>query len=207
MRVLLSSKSANNLVLLADATPSARHFSPAETKHSFGGDFHYRLNPVTFVCISHKRRWFPLKDGSTTAWAVLFTDETLKRRGSYKFSSITLVGALTLVMHLFSFTDCHKWKHICILHFASSPTVQKVVLSHYAIQSAVCAGSQSNNPRFVTALLSALFYSHRLCEGLCISRLFLLSFFRPLRESGFRFFAETIKPSNVIGHLHSVMPI
>ena len=56
-------------------------------------------------------------NGSTTDWAVLFTDGTLKRRGFNKFSSITLVGTLTLVMHLFSFTDCHKWKQIRILHF------------------------------------------------------------------------------------------
>ena len=54
---------------------------------------------------------------------------------------------------------------------------------------------------FVTTLLSALLNSHRLCEGLCISRLFLLTFFRPPRESGFWFFAEIIKPSNVIGRL------
>ena len=37
---LLNFKSANNLVLLADARPSARHFSLAETKGSFGEDFH-----------------------------------------------------------------------------------------------------------------------------------------------------------------------
>ena len=89
--------------------------------------------------------------------------------------------------HLFSFTDCHKWKQFCILHFASFAHCAQVVLSHCTIRSAVCAGLQSNNPRFVTALLSAHFSSHRLCEGLCISRLFLLSFFRPLRESGFWF--------------------
>ena len=93
MRVLLKFKSANNLVLLADATPSARHFSPAETKHSFGGDFHLvfklRLNPGNFVCYSRKGWRIPLMDGSTTAWAVLFTDGTLKRRGFHKFSSIT----------------------------------------------------------------------------------------------------------------------
>ena len=121
---------------------------------------------------------------STTAWAVLFTDETLKRRGFHKFSSITLVGTLTAVMHLFSFTDCHKWKQIRILHFTFFVHCAQVVLSHCTIRSAVCAGSQSNNPRFVTALLSAHFYSHYLCEGLCISRLFLLSYFGPLRESG-----------------------
>ena len=117
MRVLLKSKSANNLVLLADATPSARHFSLPRLNNSFGGDFHYRLNPRNFVCFSRKGWFFPLKDGSTTAWAVLFTDGTLKRRGFHKFSSITLVGTLTAVMHLFSFTDCHKWKQIRILHF------------------------------------------------------------------------------------------
>ena len=87
--------------------------------------------------------------------------------------------------HLFSFTDCHKWKQFCILHFASFAHCAQVVLSHCTIRSAVCAGSQSNNPRFVTALLSALFTSHHLREGLCISRLFLLSFFGPLHESGF----------------------
>ena len=140
-------------------------------------------------------------DGSTTAQAVLFTDGTLKRRGFHKFSSITLVGTLTAVMHLFSFTDCHKWKQICILHFASFAHCALVVLSHCTIWSAVCAGSQSNNPRFVTALLSALLNSHRLCEGLCISRLFLLLYFGPPRESGFWFFEEIIKPSNVIGLL------
>ena len=156
MRVLLKFKSANNLVLFADATPSARHFSLPRLNNSFGGDFHYRLNPWNFVCNFHKEPSFPLKDGSTTAWTVLFNDFNLKRRGFHKFSSITLVGTLAAVMHLFSFTDCHKWKQICILHFASSPTVQKVVLSHCTIRSAVYAGSQSNNPCFVTALLSAL---------------------------------------------------
>ena len=100
----------------------------------------------------------------------------------------------TAVTHLFSFTDCHKWKQICILHFASSPTVQKVVLSHCATRSAVCAGSQSNNPCFVTALLSAHFNSHRLCEGLCISRLFLLTYFGPLRESGIWLITGNHKP-------------
>ena len=35
--------------------------------NSFGGDFHYRLNPGNFVCNSHKGRSFPLMDGSTTA--------------------------------------------------------------------------------------------------------------------------------------------
>ena len=101
--------------------------------------------------------------------------------------------------HLFSFTECHKWKQFCILHFASFAHCAQVVLSHCYLRSAVCAGSQSNNPYFVTALLSALFSSHRLCEGLYISRLFLLTFFRPPRESGFWFFAEIIKPGTVIG--------
>ena len=121
-------------------------------------------------------------DGSTTAWAVLFTDGTLKRRGFHKFSSITLVGTLTAVMHLFSFTDYHKWKQIRILHFTFFVHCAQVVLSHCTIRSAVCAGSQSNNPCFITALLSAQWNdepntvtlnSHCLCEGLCISRLFL----------------------------------
>ena len=131
MRVLLKFKSVNNLVLFTDATPSARHFSLPRLNNSFGGDFHYRLNPRNFVCFSRKGWFFPLKDGSITAWAVLFTDETLKRRGFHKFSSITLVGTLTAVMHLFSFTDCHKWKQICILHFASSPTVHKWFVTLY----------------------------------------------------------------------------
>ena len=95
--------------------------------------------------------------------------------------------------HLFSFTDRHKWKQFCILHFASFAHCAQVVLSHCTIRSAVCAGSQSNNPRFVTALLAAHFSSHRLCEGLCISRLFLLTFFRPLRESRFWFIAGNHK--------------
>ena len=81
MRVLLKSKSAKTKVFFADAMPSARHFSLAETKHSFGGDFHYRLNPGNFVYFSRKGQRFPLMDGSTTAWAVLFNDGTLKRRG------------------------------------------------------------------------------------------------------------------------------
>ena len=125
VRVLLKFKSANNLVLLADATPSAGHFSPAETKGSFGGDFHCRLNPRNFVCYSRKGWRIPLMDGSTTAWAVLFTDGTLKRRGFHKFSSITYGWTQAAVTHLFSFADYHKWKQICILHFASSPTVHK----------------------------------------------------------------------------------
>ena len=73
--------------------------------NSFGGDFHYRLNPVTFVCDSRKGWRIPLKDGNTTAWAVLFTDETLKRRGFYKFSSITYGWTQAVITHLFSFTD------------------------------------------------------------------------------------------------------
>ena len=109
--------------------------------------------------------------------------------------------------HLFSFTDCHKWKRICILHFASFAHCAQVVFSHCTIRSAVCAGSQSNNPHFVTALLSALFNSHCLCEGLCISRLFLLSCFGPLRESGIWLITGNHKPSNVIGRLEIVSPI
>ena len=110
VRVLLKSKSANNLVLFTDATPSARHFSLPRLNNSFGGDFHYRLNPGNFVCYSRKGWFFPLMGGSTTVWAVLFTDGTLKRRGFHKFSSITLVGTLTAVIHLFSFTErCYKW--------------------------------------------------------------------------------------------------
>ena len=96
--------------------------------------------------------------------------------------------------HLFSFTDCHKWKRICILHFASFAHCAQVVLSHCTIRSAVCAGSQSNNPHFVTALLSAHFNSHYLCEGLCISRHFLLSCFGPLRESGIWLITGNHKP-------------
>ena len=146
-------------------------------------------------------------DGSTTAWAVLFTDETLKRREFHKFSSITLVGILTAVMHLFSFTDCHKWKQICILHFTFIVHCAQVVLSHCTIRSAVCAGSQSNNPHFVTALLSAQFNSHRLCEGFCISRIFLLSYFGPLRESGFWFIAENHKTEQRNRSIKNVSPI
>lgn len=82
--------------------------------NSFGGDFHYRLNPGNFVYFSRKGWFFPLMDGSTTAWAVLFTDGTLKRRGFHKFSSITLVETLTAVMHLFSLINCHKWRQIAV---------------------------------------------------------------------------------------------
>ena len=39
VRVLLKFKSANNLVLLANATPSARHFSSADTKTRSAGIF------------------------------------------------------------------------------------------------------------------------------------------------------------------------
>ena len=84
----------------------------------------------------------------------------------------------------------------CTSHSLS--TVQKVVLSHCTVRSAVCAGSQSNNFRFVSALLSAQFRLHRLCAGLCISRLFLLSPFGPLRESGVWFFTVNHKPGNII---------
>ena len=110
-------------------------------------------------------------------------------------------------MHLFSFTDCHKWKLICILHFASFAHCAQVVLSHCTIRSAVFAGSQSNKSIFVTALLSALFSSHRLCEGLCISRLFLLTFFRPLRESGFWFIAGNHKTEQRNRSIKNVSPI
>ena len=58
VRNLLQLKRANK-VLFANATPSARHFSPAEINGSFGGDFHsvlQRLNPGNFVCHSHKGR-------------------------------------------------------------------------------------------------------------------------------------------------------
>ena len=109
--------------------------------------------------------------------------------------------------HLFSFTDCHKWKQFCILHFASFAHCAQVVLSHCTIRSAVCAGSQSNNPYFVTALLSAHFSSQRLSEGLCISRLFLLSFFRPPRESGFWFIAENHKTEQRNRSIKNVSPI
>ena len=111
-------------------------------------------------------------------------------------------------MHLFSFTDCHKWKQIRILHFTFFVHCAQVVLSHCTIRSAVCAGSQSNNPRFVTALLSAQFNSHRPCEGFCISRIFLLSYFGPLRERGFWFIAEnhkTVYRNSVITILHPAL--
>lgn len=109
--------------------------------------------------------------------------------------------------HLFSFTECHKWKQFCILHFASFAHCAQVVLSQCTIRSAVCAGSQSNNPRFVTALLSAHFSSNHLCEGLCISRLFLLSFFGPPRESGFWFFYRNHKPGQRNRSIKNVSPI
>ena len=140
-------------------------------------------------------------DGSTTAWAVLFTDGTLKRRGFHNFrQKLMAESEPPLCTYFRSQIAISESRSVyCTSHSLS--TVQKVVLSHCTIRFAVCAGSQSNNPRFVTALLSALLNSHRLCEGLCISRLFLLLYFGPPRESGFWFFEEIIKPSNVIGLL------
>ena len=60
---------------------------------------------------------------------------------------------------------------------------------------------------FVTALLSACFNSHHLCEGLCISRLFLLTFFKPPRESGFWFIAENHKTEQHDRSIKNVSPI
>ena len=107
-------------------------------------------------------------DGSTTAWAVLFTDGTLKRRGFHKFSSITLVGTLTAVMHLFSFTDCHKWKQIRILHFTFFVHCAKsgfVTLYHpvcrvrrFAVeQSSFRNGSAIRTLKFTSPLWRALY--------------------------------------------------
>ena len=128
MRVLLKFKSVNNLVLFTDATPSARHFSLPRLNNSFGGDFHLvfklRLNPVTFVCNSRKERRIPLRTVAPPLEQFYFMTKL-----SNVVDSIIFVNNLSriqaVVMHLFSFTDYHKWKHICILHFASSPTVHK----------------------------------------------------------------------------------
>ena len=76
-------------------------------------------------------------DGSTTAWAVLFTDGTLKRRGFRKFSSITYGWIQATVTHLFSLINA------------------VISENRFAVE----------HPCFVTALLSAHFNSHRLVKG------------------------------------------
>ena len=68
-------------------------------------------------------------------------------------------------------------------------------------------GSQSNNPCFVTALLSAHFNSHRLCEGLVYHGFSYYPVSDHCVKVGSDFLQQIINLGNVIDLLHSVIPI
>ena len=126
-----------------------------------------RLNLGNFVCNSHKRRRFPLMDGSTTAWAVLFTDGTLKRRGFHKFSSITPAESEpSLCTYFRSQIAISESRSVyCTLHLRPLCTSGFVTLYHpvcrvrrFAVeQSSFRNGSAIRTLKFTSPLWRALY--------------------------------------------------
>ena len=150
MRVLLNPRVQTTLYCLLTLRRVQGISAWPRLNNSFGGDFHLvfklRLNPRNFVCNSHKERRFPLMDGSTTAWVVLFTDGTLKRRGFHKFSSITQVESEPLLCTYFrsQIAISESRSVYCTLHLRPLCTSGFVTLYHLVCRVRRFAVEQSS---------------------------------------------------------------